>query len=220
MQTSLLNTTQTTTPQTSSITSAMTNEASDLFTKLLVAQIKNQNPLEPTDPSEFVGQLTQLSQMESLQKLASQNVANASMLQSLQILAMGGQVGSQVSVISDHVTLGSQTVEGSFTLANASTEVALVLKGADGVEHKVALGTQSAGNVAFSLDPTKLGLSGTYDIRVSSSSQENPAVEIMGVLNNVRLASDGNVVLNVAHVGEVLPVSITQFNGRQAEQVN
>jgi len=36
----------------------------DMFTKLLVAQIRNQDPLSPTDPSQFVNQLTQLSQTE------------------------------------------------------------------------------------------------------------------------------------------------------------
>ena len=55
-------------------------EVSQLFTTLLVAQIKNQNPLEPTDPSEFVGQMTQLSQMEALQALTLQNKSNGAML--------------------------------------------------------------------------------------------------------------------------------------------
>jgi len=64
---------------------------SDMFTKLLVAQIKNQDPLEPTDPSQFVKQLTQLSQTESLQSLASQATTNASLLQSIQALALGAQ---------------------------------------------------------------------------------------------------------------------------------
>ncbi len=36
------------------------------FLKLLVAQIKNQNPLNPTDSTQFVGQLTQYSELEQL----------------------------------------------------------------------------------------------------------------------------------------------------------
>lgn len=36
------------------------------FLKLLVAQIKNQNPLSPTDAVQFVGQLTQYSELEQL----------------------------------------------------------------------------------------------------------------------------------------------------------
>jgi flagellar basal-body rod modification protein FlgD len=36
------------------------------FLKLLVAQIKNQNPLNPADGLEFVSQLTQFSQLEQM----------------------------------------------------------------------------------------------------------------------------------------------------------
>jgi flagellar basal-body rod modification protein FlgD len=36
----------------------------ETFLKLLVAQIKNQNPLNPSDGAEFVAQLAQFSQLE------------------------------------------------------------------------------------------------------------------------------------------------------------
>jgi flagellar basal-body rod modification protein FlgD len=36
------------------------------FLKLLVAQIKNQDPTSPTDPIQFVSQLTQYSELEQL----------------------------------------------------------------------------------------------------------------------------------------------------------
>ena len=41
----------------------------DVFLQLLVAQIRNQNPLEPTDGIQFVTQLTQFSQLEQLQAI-------------------------------------------------------------------------------------------------------------------------------------------------------
>ncbi|HEY1228830.1 MAG TPA: flagellar hook capping FlgD N-terminal domain-containing protein, partial [Ramlibacter sp.] len=73
---------------------AATNENRDMFTKLLVAQIQNQDPLTPQDPTTFVNQLSQLSQTEALQNLSQLSSANASILQSMQTLAMGSQVGS------------------------------------------------------------------------------------------------------------------------------
>ena len=36
------------------------------FLKLLVSQLQNQNPLDPTDPTAFVSQLTSYSQLEQL----------------------------------------------------------------------------------------------------------------------------------------------------------
>ena len=44
----------------------------DTFLKLLVAQIKNQNPLDPTDGIEFVSQLAQFSQLEQMMQMRSE----------------------------------------------------------------------------------------------------------------------------------------------------
>ena len=38
----------------------------DMFLKLLVAQIQNQDPLNPMDSTQFVSQLSQFSSMEQL----------------------------------------------------------------------------------------------------------------------------------------------------------
>jgi flagellar basal-body rod modification protein FlgD len=187
---------------------------SNLFTTLLVAQIKNQNPLEPTDPSEFVGQLTQLSQMEALQKLTDQGTANASMLSSLQVLALGGQVGSQVTVQSDKVTLAGTPVQIGFTLDSINAQNTLVLKGSDGTEKRIELGTHKAGDVHYTIDPAKLGLAdGTYSMRVETTTKETPKLEVTGLLASVQLSGAGSAMLNVAGAGQVAPGSLTRFNG-------
>lgn len=41
-------------------------DSKQMFLKLLVAQIQNQNPLDPQDPTQFLGQLTQYSMLEQL----------------------------------------------------------------------------------------------------------------------------------------------------------
>ena len=45
-------------------TDQLTNEGT--FLKLLTAQIQNQNPLNPADPTQFIGQLVSFSQLEQL----------------------------------------------------------------------------------------------------------------------------------------------------------
>lgn len=49
---------------TASQTSSAPNE--QMFLQLLVSQMKNQDPTNPTDPSQFVGQLAQFSELEQL----------------------------------------------------------------------------------------------------------------------------------------------------------
>jgi flagellar basal-body rod modification protein FlgD len=220
MQTSLLNNGNSSAGSVSSGASITGNSASqtqDMFTKLLVAQIKNQDPLSPSDPAQFVQQLTQLSQTESLQNLSSLTSANASVLQSMQVLALGGQVGSDVMATTDKLSLDGNgaKVAGQITLGSASAATTLVLTGADGIKHKVDLGTQAPGTVPFSIDPAALHLqAGSYTMTVETTSKENPPVDLAGRLNSVRLSASGSVVLNVANVGEIAPSAITAFNGK------
>lgn len=195
-------------------TSAPASEHADMFTKLLVAQIRNQDPLSPSDPSQFVNQLSQLSQTEALQSLAKMNSASASVLQSLQVLAMGAQVGSEVMVETSSVQLDGKPVSGAARLESASAATELVLTGVDGVQHKLSLGSRGAGIVPFSIDPVALGLPpGKYNLQVKTSNNQLPAIEIGGRLDAVRMSA-GGMILKVANIGEVAPASIIAFNGK------
>lgn len=77
---------QTSTPQTSGGVTNIDGLANEnTFLQLLVAQIKNQDPLQPADSIQFLSQLAQFSQLEQLigirqelQTPASQNAASDS----------------------------------------------------------------------------------------------------------------------------------------------
>ncbi|MBZ2208644.1 flagellar hook capping FlgD N-terminal domain-containing protein [Massilia soli] len=191
------------------------SETSDMFTKLLVAQIRNQDPLAPSDPAQFVNQLSQLSQTEAMQSMSKVSSSQASILQSLQVLALGAQVGSDVMVAAGSVQLDGAKVSGSIELTAASAATDLVLTGADGVKHTIALGSHRSGPLAFTIDPQQLGLApGRYSMQVSASNGQFPEVEIAGRLEAVRMSAAGGIILKVAGVGEVAPSSVTGFNGK------
>jgi len=195
-------------------TQAPTDANRDMFTKLLVAQIQNQDPLSPQDPSEFVNQLSQLSQTEALQNLSSQTTANANVLASLQTLALGAQVGSDLSVVTDSVKLDGAKVSGNVKLNGISAGTELVLTGTDGRQTTIALPAHAAGDQAFTIDPDALGLApGTYKIAAKPSDGSAPSIEVSARLNSVRVTSAG-VVLQVAGLGEVDPAYVTGFNGK------
>lgn len=187
-----------------------------LFTTLLVAQLKNQDPLSPTDASTFVNQLTQLSQMEALQGLATQSSGQTSMLESLQTLALGAQVGAEVMARTRTLDVEGSPIRGAFTLSSASADTSVLLTSANGTAYRLALGSRSAGDVEFTVDPQALGLpSGRYSVAVETSGHEAPAVEVAGTLKSVRMTA-GGVAIQVSHLGDIAPNTLTRFNGRKA----
>jgi len=195
-------------------TQAATSENRDMFTKLLVAQIQNQDPLQPQDPTTYVNQLSQLSQTEALQNLSSMTTTNASLLQSLQTLAMGGQVGSEVTVATSSVKLDGEKINGTINLLGASSNTDLILTGTDGRQHTVSLSAHASGEQSFTIDPDALGLApGTYSIQARPADGSAPQIEVAARLNSVRVTGAG-VVLQVAGLGEVDPSAITGFNGK------
>ncbi len=196
-------------------TGVATSDNKDMFTKLLVAQIRNQDPLAPSDPSQFVNQLSQLSQTEALENLSKTTSASASVLQSIQVLAMGAQVGSEVSVETSRVRLSGDPIKGNIQLSGASSATSLVLVDAGGKETRISLPSHGAGALPFTIDPDALGLApGNYSIRAEAADGTKPAVEVTARLDSVRMAATGGVVLQVAGIGEVDPFAVTGFNGK------
>jgi flagellar basal-body rod modification protein FlgD len=194
-------------------TQAPTDSNKDMFTKLLVAQIQNQDPLSPQDPTQYVNQLSQLSQTEALQNLSSTTTASATVLQSLQTLAMGGQVGSDVTVATSTLKIDGNKVSGTVQLNGLSAGTNLILTGTDGQQHTIDLGPGS-GAQSFTIDPDALGLApGSYTIQAKPSDGSSPTVEVAARLNSVRV-NGSHVVLQVANIGEVDPSSVTGFNGK------
>jgi flagellar basal-body rod modification protein FlgD len=103
----------------------------DTFLKLLVAQLKFQDPLKPTDSSEFLAQTAQFTQLETLQKIEKQLDAAQSANEMLAASSMVGRRASYTitdgrgpigtSVVSIRGSLPKDAPAGSRT--NITTEV-------------------------------------------------------------------------------------------------
>ncbi len=72
----------------------------DTFLKLLVAQLRYQNPLSPTDPTEFMSQTAQFTMVEQLEKMATNQEAS-SLAQ--QLTTAGSLVAAQVTYLKEGV---------------------------------------------------------------------------------------------------------------------
>lgn len=110
-----------------SSTSSQAAEDSDMFMRLMIAQLSNQDPTSPADTTDFMQQIATMSQVESINQLnvSVQNMAQ-SMLTSQAALQASSMVGRSVYVPGDTVevgTSGSPYAHGAFTLDTSSSSV-------------------------------------------------------------------------------------------------
>lgn len=192
-------------------------DMSSLFLTLLVAQIQNQDPLNPTDGTEYVSQLAQMSQVQSMENMSALMNQNATLIDNIQVLTTAGLVGQTVMVQSDSIEMGEQAIDGRLTLGHAATNVTVTVKDSAGVEKTIDLGAQDAGQVDFTIDPEALGLEpGKYTLSVvTDTGEQTVPIEIAGTVNNVRIPLEGGAaLLNIPGLGEVPYYKVSQFGGK------
>lgn len=102
---------------------------SDAFLQLLVAQMRYQNPLQPTDASAMLEQTAQFTTVETLQAIAETNQALLGFQQTTMAMSVvGKQVnafgldGSQVEGLVETVRF---TAEGPFLHLDSGVEIPL-----------------------------------------------------------------------------------------------
>lgn len=191
-----------------------------MFMQLLVAQIQNQDPLNPTDGTEYVNQLAQLSQVQSMEGMSQIMANNMVLMDNIQTLSTSSLVDQKVMVQTSSLESdGSTPVDGRLTLDHSSNIVNVILKDEAGTEYKIPLGNQDQGQVDFTIDPAELGMpAGKYTVAVVTDSGDNDStVELGGNVDNVRIPLDGSTtVLNIAGIGEVAYNNISQIGESDA----
>jgi flagellar basal-body rod modification protein FlgD len=84
----------------------------DAFMKLMVAQLKYQDPLSPADPQQFLAQSAQFSTVEKLEHIATQ-VSEQTWAMALN--TAGGLVGKEITFLRMDGTTGSGLVTSATT---------------------------------------------------------------------------------------------------------
>lgn len=184
------------------------------FISLMVAQIQNQDPLNPLDGTEYVGQLAQFSQVQSMENMSSLMQNSMVLLDNMQVLSTAGLVGQTVYVSGSEFELTDAPQSGKVELDYASSQVNLIIADEFGQTTKLPLGAHPAGDVDFTIDPEALGLKpGNYTVSVEvQDGQSSPNVLLAGTVEQVRIPSTGgSAMVNIAGVGSVPFYQITQF---------
>ncbi len=146
------------------------------FLTLLVAQLQNQDPMQPTDPTQFVAQLAQFSTVE---QLVQGNTTLTGISQSLSGMALG-----QYSALINHtVTAAATTVTAptSGTPQNLAynvsttglTNVHVQITNSSGAVVNSLAVSGTSGTVAFTADSTATAINspaGQYNVALVGAS--------------------------------------------------
>ncbi len=178
----------------------------DAFLKLLVAQLENQDPLEPMDNGEFVAQLAQFSSLEGIKNLGTSVDGMATNMSSMQNLSTSSLIGRYVLVegnafelIQDvAVTLGYGIEE------NAANVKVNIYDAVGRLVRQVELGSAERGDHALVWDGTDDAgapmAPGRYNFNITASSAEGEGIPVVeyatGIVSSVSLDS-GTAMISV-----------------------
>lgn len=188
---SVYNTTGSSTSSSSSTTTSLGKED---FLTLLVAQMKNQDPLDPDDPTEFTAQLAQFSSLEQLFNLNDTlDDISASFGASTQLSALG-TLGKEVSFVSDSISYDGGTSILGYQLTDEAAKVTITVQ-QGGTTVAVLNGDGlTEGTHYLSWDGTTIfGTSadaGTYTIEVEALDAEGNSVSAETLVRDVVTGTD------------------------------
>lgn len=176
-------TTQQTGSQASNTTSKTTSLGKDDFLKMLVAQLKNQDPLKPMDGTEFATQLAQFSSLEQLTNMNTQ-LQNLGLYQTTMSNTQAvNLLGKEVSVSQgNQFQVEGATANFSYNLPAAATQVSISILDASGqVVDRIEAGKQTAGlqNVTWNRGNNSDGL---YSYKVNAVDANGNAVTVESMM--------------------------------------
>ena len=99
------------------------SESADRFLKLLVTQMKNQDPLNPMDNAQVTSQMAQISTVSGIEKLNTTVGALNGQFMQMQALQGASLVGHNVTLQGNRLDIVSGTGVGGFGLASAADHV-------------------------------------------------------------------------------------------------
>lgn len=205
----------------SSSSTNSTSTASELenrFLTLLMAQIKNQDPLNPLDNAQVTSQLAQLNTVNGIEKL---NTTLSQLLDGYgetQGMQAAGIIGKNVMVAGKNLPLSSGQAVGGVLLDGAADKVTLTIKDSTGkVVQTEELGAREAGSFYFGwdgkdADGTQLS-DGNYTFAVEASASGTKvgatAMQI-GTVSAVTRSSNG-FLLDLGSFGDVAFKDVQQI---------
>jgi flagellar basal-body rod modification protein FlgD len=186
---------------------------SDEFMELFVAQLKNQNPLDPQQSGEFLTAMAQFGTVDGIRHMQESLASLESSWQSNQALQASALVGRSVLVpASSAQHAEGQSMKGAIELPSSVAGLKVTIENAAGeVVRTMDLGTQPAGSHAFTWDGLKdngqAAISGEYKVKAQAlqdGKNTSFTTYVQANVDSVTISKNGQPLqLNVAGIGAV-----------------
>ena len=167
--------------------------AQDKFLKLMVAQLANQDPLNPMDNAELTSQMAQINTVSGIQQLNATLSSMSTQFAGLQAMQSTSLIGKLAVVNGNRLDYSAEGVaQGGLLLPSAAESVKVEIMGTDGkVIDTVDMGGLSAGQHNFEWNAANTDRSKISGFRVKAT-QGWEAVNA-SPLSMLRVASVGMV---------------------------
>ena len=175
-------------------------EQSDRFLKLLVAQMSNQDPLNPMDSAQVTSQMAQISTVQGVQTLNKTVSGLDSQFTQLQTMQGAALVGHDVATDGNALRVDADTHkgEGGFQIDSPATSVSVDIIGPTGATvGTVKLGPTDAGSHAFDFDVPATAQGQALSFRVNALNNEAPLDSKPFAFNSIAAVSSANGKLAV-----------------------
>ena len=187
------------------------------FMQMLLAEVNNQDPLEPQSSTDFVAQLAQITSVENLESLNQSINGMVSSMQYSQAMQATDLVGKTVTVPTSVVDLAEDgVVKGEISLPTRADQVRLLVTDASGqIVGEVNLGSANAGTLNFSTESLDLdkGFYALSAVATAGGEQLKVPVSVSGEVEGVVIPGGGmEVELNVAGVGAMPLSQVTRIS--------
>jgi len=214
----------TTVENSSNVTKSLQNElGKEEFLKLLVTQLRYQDPLSPMDNEAFIAQLAQFSSLEQMQNMNENLKTNIDtdlfMAQSISNSMVTALIDKEVKIQTNNFELSEgENVSFGYRLDQTSANTKINIYDSNGsLVYFEELGPENMGDHQFEWDgrniQNNIVAPGAYRIEVLSvddSEQEKSALTfISGAVEAVKYGSNGSSILvnnQLFNIGDVLEV--------------
>ena len=170
----------------------------DRFLKLLVAQLSNQDPMNPMDNAQMTSQMAQISTVTGVQQVNQTIKDLSAQLAAMQMLQSSALLGRDVLVDGANLPVRDGKAGGAIDLAADATSVKIDILSTGGkVLDTIDLGPLSAGRQRFDWDAQGRMVNGSVSYRVTALQGDKTVSAAQLVRDSVVSVSTDSGTMNV-----------------------